>query len=257
MSSKPSSTIGFERRYNEMLTLETLDEFVSASTGSAGLRPANVERIVELNRGPFVAAPPAVGPARADGATVLDVRAAEEFASGHVPGAFNVPLSASRFGVRCGFLLAPEERIVLHAGSREHAELAARRLQAVGFFELAGYLEDPETPARLEPVGLDELERLLAEDAAQVIDVREADERDGSYIPGSRHISYRLLRALADGIDGGDRPVVTICESGTRAAIAASVLAAKGIDARPVLEGGIAAWQALGHETVAFRRCGT
>jgi rhodanese-related sulfurtransferase len=50
--------------------------------------------------------------------------------------------------------------------------------------------------------------------------------------------------------------VVTICESGARAAIAASVLAAQGIDARPVLEGGVAAWRARGHETVAFRRCG-
>jgi hydroxyacylglutathione hydrolase len=255
MSSKASSTIGFERRHNEMLALGTLDEFVATSTGSAGLRPPNAERVVELNRGPFLAAPPGLEPVGGDSATVLDVRPAAAFAAGHVVGAINVPLSPG-FGTRCGFVLEPDEPLVLHAGSRGDAELAARRLHAVGFLALSGYLEAPETPARLDPVGLDELERLLADDAAQVIDVREADERDDSYIPGSRHIPYRLLRALADGVDGDHRPVVTICESGARAAIAASVLAAKGIDARPVLEGGIAAWQARGHETVAFRRCG-
>jgi rhodanese-related sulfurtransferase len=65
---------------------------------------------------------------------------------------------------------------------------------------------------------------------------------------------YRLLRACGvDCVDGG-KPVVTICESGARAAIAASVLAAAGIDARPVLGGGIADW---GGHTVEFRRCGS
>jgi rhodanese-related sulfurtransferase len=86
--------------------------------------------------------------------------------------------------------------------------------------------------------------------------VRETSERDGGYIPGTRHIPYRLLRAGALYALDRDRPVVTICESGARAAIAASVLAAAGFDARPVLEGGIRAWQAAGGQTVEFRRCG-
>jgi rhodanese-related sulfurtransferase len=53
------------------------------------------------------------------------------------------------------------------------------------------------------------------------------------------------------------RPVVTICESGARAAIAASVLQAAGVDARPVLNGGISDWRARGGETTSFRRCGS
>jgi rhodanese-related sulfurtransferase len=55
----------------------------------------------------------------------------------------------------------------------------------------------------------------------------------------------------------GDRPVVTICESGARAGIAASILAAKGVDARPVLEGGTSEWAARGGQMVEFRRCGS
>jgi hydroxyacylglutathione hydrolase len=89
-----------------------------------------------------------------------------------------------------------------------------------------------------------------------VIDVRELDERDSGFIPGSRHIPYRLLRAYGASVANG-RPVVTICESGARAAIAASVLAAAGVNARPVLHGGIAEWQRRGGHTVEFRRCGS
>ena len=88
-----------------------------------------------------------------------------------------------------------------------------------------------------------------------VIDVRELDERDSGFIPGSKHIPYRLLRAYGAAV-AGDKPVVTICESGARAAIAASVLAAAGVDARPVIHGGIADWAARGGHTVEFRRCG-
>ena len=49
---------------------------------------------------------------------------------------------------------------------------------------------------------------------------------------------------------------MTICESGPRAAVAASVLQAAGLDARPVLDGGIADWRAHGGEVSPFRRCG-
>jgi rhodanese-related sulfurtransferase len=38
--------------------------------------------------------------------------------------------------------------------------------------------------------------------------------------------------------------------------VAASVLAAEGVDARPVLDGGIDTWQERGNQVTAFRRCG-
>jgi rhodanese-related sulfurtransferase len=51
--------------------------------------------------------------------------------------------------------------------------------------------------------------------------------------------------------------VVTICSSGARAGVAASVLAAEGVRARPVLHGGVDDWQERGHAHTAFRRCGS
>jgi rhodanese-related sulfurtransferase len=257
MSSKGSSTLGFERRFNRFLRFDAAAQFVAEATAVGAPRPANSERIIELNRGPFAAVPPSfepVGPERPG--TVLDVRPASEFAAGHARGAINVPVSGSRFATKAGFVIPPDEPVVVHASSQADAERAARGLRSVGLMQLEGYSLDPPAAERLEPIGLEELERLLAQDAVEVIDVREADERSTGYIAGSRHIPYRLLRALGDGV-GGERPVVTICETGGRAAIAASVLAAAGVAARPVLGAGVSAWQRRGGETVEFRRCGS
>ena len=237
------------------LSFGNVQEFITTSAVVSTPRPPTTARVVELNRGPFVAAPtpldrvPEIGEA-----TVLDVRPAAAHAVGHVHGAFNVPVSASSFATRAGFILDPEERIVLHAGDDDEAQRAARGLRSVGFLELAGYVTDVDATASSRPVELDELERLLEDGSVQVLDVREKSERDEGYIPGSLHIPYRLLRET--GTDGLDRtkPVVTICETGTRASIAASVLAAAGVDARPVLDGGLVNWRG---QTVSFRRCGS
>ena len=256
MSSDPSSTIGHERKFNSALAVANVEEFVIDSTAYNTPRPPTMERIVELNRGPFLgAASPLEQLAEPDGATVLDVRPAETFAEGHLAGAFNVPVSGSGFGTKAGFVLGKDERIGLHASSPAEAALAARRLLAVGFLELVGYLLDPKADEKLEPIGLEELERLMAADAIELIDVREKDERDRGYIPGSRHVPYRLMRACCEDIPQ-DRPVATICESGARAVIAASILAARGYEARPVLSGGIPDWELRGNRTVEFRRCG-
>jgi glyoxylase-like metal-dependent hydrolase (beta-lactamase superfamily II)/rhodanese-related sulfurtransferase len=255
MSSKASSTIGFERRFNPALQLGELAQFVAESAAVSAPRPPNMTRLVELNRGPLVGAAPDVAELAAApaGATVLDVRPVHAYLDGHAHGAINVPVSGSSFATKAGFLLDPGTPVVLQASSAAEAAKAARSLRAIGFLELAGYVLGAG-PERIEAVGLDDLEGLL-EEGAELIDVRERDERDEGYIAGSRNIPYRLLAAVGADVPT-DRPVVTICESGARAGIAASILAAKGVDARPVVDGGVAAWAARGGRVVEFRRCG-
>jgi len=256
MSSKASTTIGFERRFNPMLAAANEDEFVSASALTRAPRPPNLELIVALNRGPFVAAPAPLEEQAALEPPILDVRPAEVFGAGHAAGAINVPLARKGFATKAAFVLVPDASALIHAASREQAEDAGRRLRAVGIRELRGYvLEVPETET-LEAFPVDDLDRLLAENAIEVLDVRELHERDDGFIPGSRNIPYRLVREYGDELKEDGRPVVTICESGARAAVAASVLAASGVDARPVLHGGIPDWEARGGATVGFRRCG-
>jgi hydroxyacylglutathione hydrolase len=255
MSSKASTTIGFERRYNHALT-DSHEEFMAKAAGPLPPRPPNMETIVELNRGPFRGAQPHlrhldIAP---DGAVVLDVRDAHLFAAGHRTRALNVPVSGSTFGTKAAFVL-PERPIVIEAADEAEAESAARGLWAVGIFRIAGW-RGGGGAEQLEPVTVDELERRLAAGEIELLDVREAEERDTGFIPGSTHLPYRTARQAAENGLCGERPIVTICESGARAAIAASVLQAAGVDARPVLEGGIHAWSARGGEMTTFRRCG-
>jgi hydroxyacylglutathione hydrolase len=255
MSPERSSTIGAERDSNAALGFGDMQAFITSSAAVSTPRPPTTARVVALNNGPFLGAPaPLERLAEIGDATVLDVRPTAAHAAGHVHGAFNVPVSASSFATRAGFILDPDERIVIHATDDDEAMQAARGLRSVGFLELAGYVTQAAATEQLQPVELGELERLLGEGSVQVLDVREKSERDEGYIPGSLHIPYRLLRETGgDGLDT-TKPVVTICGSGTRASIAASVLAAAGVDARPVLDGGIHDWHG---QTVSFRRCGT
>jgi glyoxylase-like metal-dependent hydrolase (beta-lactamase superfamily II)/rhodanese-related sulfurtransferase len=256
MSEERSSSIGFERRFNRALALATVEEFVADSMAALSIpRPPNMERIVELNRGGWIGLPPPLAPVTSvDGALVVDVRPAEDFAAGHVSGALNVPLAGGSVGTKAGFLIRPGERVVLQASSPEEAESAAARLYAVGILDLAGYLVDPLLAESSEPIDLEELARLLADDEVELIDVREQGEREAGYIPGSRHIPYRLLRATAGDLPT-DRPIVTICSTGARAAVAASIVGASGREARPVLHAGVPDWEARGRRTIEFRHC--
>ena len=255
MSSKASSTIGFERRFNQALLLDDEQAFVSEAAGVGAPKPPNMNRIVDLNRGPFIGAAPAVEelPAPPPGATLLDVRALDEYLAGHREGAISVPVSGGSFATKAAFVLDADAAVVLQASNEAEAERAIRGLRSVAFLELGGYVLGGGSE-EMHPVSLEELEGLL-EEGAELIDVRERDERDTGYIAGSRNIPYRLLPICGADVPT-DRPVVTVCSTGPRAAIAASILAARGVDARPVLEGGVAAWAARGGRTVEFRRCG-
>ena len=98
-----------------------------------------------------------------------------------------------------------------------------------------------ELPFELSPARAAEL---IAEDRAELIDVREEHEREAGYIPGSRHV---VLSALADSARElpTDRPLVFQCRVGARSAQAAFAFRRAGFDAHN-LQGGIVAWSASG-----------
>ena len=254
MSSRGSTTIGFERRFNPMASIPELDAFVAESAAVSAPKPPNLARIVELNRGPFLGTQPTPPelPVPAAG-SLLDVRPLADHLAGHLPGAVGVPVSGTSFSTKAGFVLDADRPVTVLASSAAEAERAIAGLRSVAFLDIAGYVlgGGAETTT---PVGFDELEGLI-EAGATVIDVREHDERDEGYIPGSRNVPYRLMRTCCPDLPE-DRPIVTICNSGPRAAIAASILRTRGLDARPVVDGGMTDWLARGATAVTFRRCG-
>jgi hydroxyacylglutathione hydrolase len=253
MSSERSSTIAHERESNSALSFRDVQEFVLVSASVSTPRPPTTSLVVSLNRGPWVGRPDDPAElAQPGSATVLDVRPFADHSAGHVAGAISVPVTGSSFGTKAGFVLIADEPVVLHARSREEALEAAWGLWAIGKLDVAGYVLSPHATETLATVGVDELKRLLVTAEVQLVDVRETTERDDGYIPGSRNIPYRLIRKLGCDALERSKPVVTVCESGPRAAIAASLLQREGFDVRAVAEGGIADFD----DTVSFRRCG-
>ena len=241
MSAKPSTTLGFERRFNDMLQPMGEDAFVAAANAGLASKPPNLGRIVDANRGPLVARPalpkhldalPTDGP-------LLDVRATADVVHGTVPGAYHVPVNQTGFGTRAGFLLNPDVPTTIIADDEAQAEHAARALQAIGHFVQRGWVcaGDLDLPLQLPVLSVDEF--LAERDDVQIIDVRNHDETPAP-LDGAIQIPLHDLHvASLDGLDPTRRTAV-ICQSSARSGIAASILATRGFsDVHPVIGGGM------------------
>jgi hydroxyacylglutathione hydrolase len=238
MSEAHSSSIGAEKETNHALHTK-LEEFVEESASLSTPKPPTTERVVALNRGPWVGVRPPLAELEEPGELlVLDVRPVDVFIAGHMPGAISVALDGGSFATRAAFVLDPAEQVAVHAQSRSEADQAARLLMAVGLFEAAGCLhgEGAETMAA---VTVPELARLIEGNDVQLVDVREESEREEHVLTGAVEIPYRLFRIAPPEELDASRPVFTICMSGARATLAASLLARQGFDARPVVGGGV------------------
>lgn len=66
----------------------------------------------------------------------IDVRSAEEFAGGHVPGAINIPHEEIALGVK-ELGLSSEQTIYLYCGSGRRAGIAWNTLKELGFLNIS------------------------------------------------------------------------------------------------------------------------
>jgi hydroxyacylglutathione hydrolase len=143
MCGRPSTTIGFERRFNPVVQIGDRDDFVRVVSSEIPAKPLNMDAIIATNRG---AAAKAWAMPKADmdvleidadtardklarGTFLLDVREPDEYAQFHVPGAYSIP--QSQLADRMGELPQNREVLVICAGG-------VRSLKAAGFLAQAG-----------------------------------------------------------------------------------------------------------------------
>ena len=84
---------------------------------------------------------------------------------------------------------------------------------------------------------------------AVVIDVRNQSEWDAGHLPGAHHVQLGTLERRLDEVPR-DGVVVVHCQGGTRSAIAASLLAARGFRNVINLQGGYQEWTAAGYPVI-------
>src|SRR4029079_4934798 len=169
-------------------------------------KPPNVERVVGLNRGPFVEelgtptslSPRGVEVALGEGAVIVDARTNDQFDEAHIPGAISASAYDTGFGTKVAQVVAPDVEVVVVAASDGYELEAAELLASVGL-RVRGFLTGGMTAwrsegrqvSRVEQIDPDDLAaRLDAGEEITVLDVRNAREFEGGRIPGSVHIPY-------------------------------------------------------------------
>jgi hydroxyacylglutathione hydrolase len=257
----PQSTVGYEKRTNWALGIETESDFVRQVLLGQPEPPRYFGVMKRMNRdGPAIMGgfpvPERVAETRLpallrSSAVVVDLRSAGAFAAGHIPGTISLPLNRN-FATYAGSLLPYDQDLyLLTGGGPGVAAAAVRQLTFIGLERIAGYLgpealevwaSDQGPLERLPQVSPDEL--AAEADTGFLLDVRGESEWAGGHLAGATLIP---LPELADrmGEVPSDRPVVVQCQSGSRSAIAASLLRARGRRVRN-LTGGYSAWVTAG-----------
>jgi hydroxyacylglutathione hydrolase len=259
MRAERVSTIGTERLTNYALQIKSREEFVKQLTSNMPARPAYFLQDAEINRtgAPALADLPALSalePAElktllADGGIALDVRPAEQFAAGHVPGSVNIALSG-QFASWAGALLGLAARPVLIAESQEAVAEARMRLARVGLEDSHGYLkggvdawEKAGFPlATLPQISVEALSGRLQESRMQVLDVRREPEWDAGHIEGATWWPLDNFKVAPPEIDH-NVPIAVHCKGGYRSMIACSLLLRAGFQNVVNVLGGFDAWQ--------------
>ncbi|PSK80971.1 hydroxyacylglutathione hydrolase [Limimaricola soesokkakensis] len=260
IGDRMSSTIGYERRFNDYAKIESLEEFKKVMQTDAPPVPTHYPRLKKVNaKGPEVLRNlPRVPPltverfakATEGGAQIVDTRDMMDFGAGHVKGSLNIG-ARPELSVWAGWLLDPEKPIylVLH----EDADLpgVVKLLWRTGFTEFGGYLaggmsawrEAGRDFAQIPQISVHELK-----DAQDItpLDVRKPDEWEGGHLPGATHAFLGELREKMSDLDRS-KSYATYCASGFRASIAASLLAAHGFETIRNVPGSWKAWSAAGY----------
>jgi hydroxyacylglutathione hydrolase len=263
MSEFPETTLGYERATNAFFLFGE-EEFVEKVLASVPEMPDYYPRMKELNaRGApaLHSLPRAVGLSpeqlmdmmKDAAVTLVDLRPAEAFGGAHVPGSINIG-AGQNLSLWAGWLLDSEAPIVLigEGGDDEEARLALSR---VGLDDIAGYLDGgfgawiaAGLPfSRTIQKTVDEVE--LQSAALLVLDVRSKHERRTGSIPNSRHVTLGdLLKSVGDL--SKDQAIVTVCGSGYRSSVAASLLQREGFSDVSSMDGGMTAWNRRAAQTV-------
>ncbi len=257
----PSSTVGYEKRFNPALQFSNEEEFVRYILADQPEAPKYFAVMKRVNKeGPRILGAGhrhkmldvhGLRDALKSG-TVVDLTPSPEYAKGHVPGTINIPLGM--LSAWAGWLVDYDRPTYLIC-KPEQLEEAARLLHKIGVEEIAGAFDtdgvqssgmatevySTGTPA--------DLSHSIEAGEVQLLDVRSEEEWNEGHIEQAEH---RFLGRLPNYLDElpRDEKLVVQCHGGARSAIGVSVLQAAGFKDVVNLTGGYTAWKGDGLSSV-------
>lgn len=265
MGAKRETTVGYEKRYNGALQIREKRDFVTSLTSGMPAAPDHFSRCSRINaQGPTlletlpVPVPLSPGAFREKmqdtGAVVLDIRDYGAFGGNHVPGSFCIDLGGN-FATFAGWILPPDREILVVADRQENVDSAVTWLHRVGLDQIAGWLDGSLfawakaglPTAHVPQLSPYELHDFVSSPGAHVVllDVRSPSEFESFHIPGAVNIPAPDLRERYRELDAGSR-IVTLCGTGHRSSLGASLLLQRGFREIRNLSGGMMGYAAAG-----------
>lgn len=268
ISSRRSSTVGFERRFNPALESKAEEQWVRDLMADMPLAPPYFQRMKKVNReGPPILGVELPGQRRwsvkdvyhqvCERCLIVDVRSKEAFAAAHIPGAINIPVGPN-LPTWAGWVLPYDHPTMIVLDDPAEMADVTTHLIRVGFDDVRGYLEGGidawETSgyplSTLITMSVQDLNQFVARDrrSLTILDVRTEKEWNAGHIEGAVHIHGGQLQERFADVPR-DKPVAVVCGSGYRASIAASFLKREGYESVYNVIGGMTAWKAAGFST--------
>ncbi|MCL2045804.1 MAG: MBL fold metallo-hydrolase [Oscillospiraceae bacterium] len=263
MSAKPSSTLGYERLTNPMLRFSDYKSFKQRVLSNLPMRPPSFEKIINTNLDGAsisikrVAEEHALSAEEAvamykEGATILDLRSALSFGAAHIPGSINVDFTDGPKLNWVGMATPPYKPLVLVLPSDQEFEAVCTELRRIGCDDVKGWLKGGfdtwlesgmETASFTYISATSLLEHLAGDNPPTLIDVRTPAEFNSTSIKDAVHVPIDLIISMDSCTNDAVTQTVVVCQSGFRAAIAASILQTKGCNDLTILSGGMIAWE--------------
>jgi hydroxyacylglutathione hydrolase len=261
------TTIGRERQSNPLAFAKSEEEFVAHALGNLPSYPTyfNYLRAVnqlgaEILRGVPTLHPLSPHQVRAQmkqGVAIIDTRMPREFAEGHIPNAYGIPLGTP-LSTWAGWVVPFRAPIILIADDSAARDDAVRQLIRIGYDDMRGYLAGGIAAWQAEGFPVSRVPVLSAEElyaareqgkAPHVLDVRQDAEWHAGHLPGALHIEGGRL-PFGEVPFAKDEPLVVHCGHSERSTVAISILEQRGLRDVRLMYGGFSAWETAGYPVI-------
>jgi len=259
------STIGYEKRYNGVLQINSREEFITSLITEMPPVPDHFRRCSDINcKGPeLVKNLVTIKPlkprqfkklSQSDDSVIIDCRDYEAFGGQHILGSYNIDFGGN-FPTFAGWIIPSEKKIFLVASGYQTIEEAVIWLRRVGLDNTVGFLEGgmpawADSGFRTKHIcqlSSPEFNEIRSKRRVNILDVRMPSEYEAGHLEGALHIPVPDLRQDYTKLNQ-DNEYYLICRTGHRSSLGISILEKKGFKNLINISGGMTGMNNLGVE---------